>query len=334
MTGGGTIGANLERQLTRIATTQVAYASQNAINQVAYEAWSFVTKKIPQVFDRPTRETRTAVKFTKAVYSKNVTTAAVFVDDFELSDQQVGGRGWSSGKKKLAPSYWFAPHVYGGPRSLKAFERLMQSKNILPAGMFVVPGAGCRLDAFGNIPGSFLNQILAWFQSFGRYAGDMANMGEKRMASLMGKRAAGSRVKKKDVARPGYSTFNVTASKRGTLRYKSATTLGKQLKGGQTIGRLFIGGKGKAKHLRPGVYSATGIGGSSIKPILIFVRQPNYSRRLPFHAWVMGYVKEHFPAIFNKQIETIGTKASAIYPQGTKTSPLFPNAPIRNFPRL
>jgi hypothetical protein len=308
-TGIKTAGANVARQIERLANRQVNYAAVQTLNAVAYGARQFVVQKIPQVFDRPIPSTRSSPRYEKAKLvrafdSYGTSTASVYIDDFSGNDAEVGGRGITTGKKKIPPTRWLAPQVYGGARSLKAFERLMRAKRILPNGLFVVPGAGATLDAFGNLPGSTINLILAWFGAFERYAGDMANMGKKRMDKLIGARSKGFKVRKRDVARPGYSNFNVADGK-----YKSKTLLGTQLRSGQVVGRLFLGGVARSRHLKPGVYSAKGIHGSDVTPILRFVRQPLYGRRFPFHTFVLAYVKEHFDAEFSKQLDRAVTSA-------------------------
>jgi hypothetical protein len=164
-----------------------------------------------------------------------------------------------------------------------------------------------RLDQYGNVPGSFINLVLSYFQAFGRYAGDMNNMSAKRKAQLAAERKLKAKVRKRDPSRPGYSAYAVEKE-----RYRYATTLGSRLRSGQQLGRLFIGGRGREgrayRHLKPGIYSATGIGGSNIKPLFIFTRQPFYGRRYPFHRIVLAEAKQRFSEFFPRRFaEAIAT---------------------------
>src|SRR5574337_873685 len=55
--------------------------------------------------------------------------------------------------------------IAGGARVQKGFERALTGLGLLPAGHVVTPGAGLKLDAFGNIPRAQLVQILGQLKS-------------------------------------------------------------------------------------------------------------------------------------------------------------------------
>src|SRR5574337_1071612 len=55
--------------------------------------------------------------------------------------------------------------IAGGARVQKGFERALTGLGLLPAGHVATPGAGLKLDAFGNIPRAQLVQILGQLKS-------------------------------------------------------------------------------------------------------------------------------------------------------------------------
>ena len=60
-----------------------------------------------------------------------------------------------------APEAWFSPQVYGGERRVKRSEYRLREQGILPSGMFLAPGPGARLDAYGNMSRGHMQQILS-----------------------------------------------------------------------------------------------------------------------------------------------------------------------------
>lgn len=154
------------------------------------------------------------------------------------------------GGKGVDPSNVLRASIYGGQRKQKASERALQRVGILPAGYSVVPGDAVPLDQYGNIKGSFIVQLISYFGAFGEQ-GYKANMTARRKANLakVGRTAN------------GYKTIN-------GVEYFVAT------------GKLR---SGRSSHLHAGIWSRTGIHGSNVKPILMFVRTPSYSKRLDFY---------------------------------------------------
>jgi len=153
------------------------------------------------------------------------------------------------GGKGVDPINVLRATVFGGQRKHKASERALQRAGILQPGYSIVPGEACPLDRFGNIRGGFMVQLITYFQASGEQ-GFRANMTDRRKANLakVG-RSAG-----------GYKTIN-------GVQYFVAS------------GKLR---SGKSSHLHAGIWSRSNINGFIIKPIVMFVRTPTYSRRLDF----------------------------------------------------
>ena len=134
--------------------------------------------------------------------------------------------------------------ITGGPRKYKRHEIAMQRAGILPNGYYIVPGEAAQLDQYGNMKGSEIVKIMSWFRAFGEQ-GYRANTTDKRKAALL----------------------------RGT---KKNNNLGFQY-------FAVIPGSTKT-HLHPGIYTKAITGfGSSIRPIMMFVKAPNYRKRLDFY---------------------------------------------------
>ena len=75
------------------------------------------------------------------------------------------------------------PQVAGGRRSLKSAEKMLAAKNYLPGGMVTVPGAGAKLDAYGNMSRGQLVQLISALLAFpktGYNANRVADWARKR----------------------------------------------------------------------------------------------------------------------------------------------------------
>lgn len=135
----------VKRFLSELEKRQKPFATTLAMTRTAQRGKTVATKQIPKVFDRPARMTRNAVMFTPATKSRQYST--VFIRD--------------EATKGTAPIKYLAPHIYGGARRLKRYERALQAAGILPQGYFTVPGDGAKLNKFGNITAGVITKILS-----------------------------------------------------------------------------------------------------------------------------------------------------------------------------
>ena len=193
------------------------------------------------VFDRPTPYAQGAL-FTQNATTQNLTSKVWLKDKYSFT----------SGTKATE---YLLPHIIGGERGFKGFEKALFRVGVLPAGLYCVPGAKAPLDAYGNISRGFLVQIISYFQAFGEQ-GYRANITGKRKAKL-------KKGTKKNI---GYEYFAIRKPG-GRLRpgiYR------------KTYGGGFSGGS----------FSTTG---SSIEPVIMFVRKPTYRARWDF--WRVGIVR-------------------------------------------
>lgn len=149
-----------------------------------------------------------------------------------------------------------SPHVEGGKRHYKAMEARLMRIGMMPAGYNAVPGGAAKLDANGNMSPGQISQLL----------------------NVLGAYTEG-----------GFNKANLNTVKR--------LTKGNVKKGvyGFTYFVSPVGTTGHGKHLQPGVYQRVTTGfGSSLKPILIFVKQAKYKRRLDFYGIAQATVDRDF----------------------------------------
>lgn len=187
-----------------------------------------------------------------------------------------------STKTKLQATVWFkdrnplanssdlvAPHIYGGDRAIKPMEQRLQRAGLMPVGWRVVPGGAADLDAFGNMSRGQISQLLNVLGTYKEAGYNKANA------------ATRARLAKGNV-------------KKGVYGFE-----------------YFVNpvGSGRGRHLEPGVYKRVRTAfGTSLKPVLIFVRRTQYKPRLDFVGIVQRTVDVKFPvefdAAFDRAIRT------------------------------
>jgi hypothetical protein len=156
------------------------------------------------------------------------------------------------------------PHVEGGQRAFKAMEARLMSAGLMPAGYNAVPGAAAKLDANGNMNRGQITQLLNVLQTY-REAG--YNKADARTVARLAK-------------------GNVKKNIYGFTYWVNP-----------------VGGQ-KGKHLQPGVYQRVQTGfGSSLKPVLIFVRRAQYKSRLDFYGITQRVIAQHLEPEFIKAFE-------------------------------
>ena len=139
-------------KLDKLRREQMPYATAKALTATAQAVKKDLQSEMKQVFDRPTPFTLNSI-YVKAA-RKNDLTATV---------------GLKDGAKYLYPQ------IFGGGRKLKNFERALQSRNLLPSGMYAVPGSAAKLDKYGNMSKGQLMQILSALNVAEMTSGYLAN---------------------------------------------------------------------------------------------------------------------------------------------------------------
>lgn len=150
----------------------------------------------------------------------------------------------AGGKAGVDPQDVLQAQEFGGKRRDKRSESALRRAGFLPMGFQTAipaePFPGSD-DGRGNLRGAFLQQLLSYLHAY---------------------------------SEQGFKA-NMTAKRKGTIHRGTAKAQGR---------RYFVSyGKwrdGRAAHLAPGVWAASGTGGAVLRPVLMFVRPPSYRPRL------------------------------------------------------
>lgn len=232
--------------IRKLPETQLPFATALALNKTAEIAQGVFRDEMRSKFNNPTPWFLNTLRIRRATKT-----------DLKA---EVGFKDDAGGDFNNNPMV--GPHIYGGARRMKAMEIRLQRVGYMPNGWYVVPGAGAKLDANGNMSRGQITQLLNVLGTYTEAGYNKAN--------------AATRAKLKKGTRKSY----------GFEYWVNPANDGR--------------GKKQAKHLLPGVYQriATPFG-SSLKPILIFVKATNYQIRLNMQATIQPVVAREFPVQFN-----------------------------------
>ncbi len=240
------------------APERVSRAQVNAINDVAFELRTDLQNEMQRVFDRVTPYLVRSVWVDRATDQRPVAT---------VWPRYMGGKGVDPAKILLA-------QARGGVRRSKRFEVALQRAGILPAGMAAVPADGidpAHIDAYGNVKGSFIVQLLSYLRAFGEQ-GYRANMTAKRKAALANR----------GVSEKGHATIN------GVEYFVSK-------------GRGEF--NGRKQHMAAGIWSRSGIHGSNVKPVFLWSkRMPTYSKRIDFKRLAVTAINRTYESAFRRRL--------------------------------
>lgn len=220
---------------------QSRFATAVAMTGTAQDVRAAEQQEMQRVFDRPTRYTLNSLYVQTA--TKTRLEARVWVKDSER------------------PTHYLLPEIEGGGRAQKRFEDLLRQRGFLASGERTVPGAGAKIDAFGNMARSQIVQILSQLQAF-NLAG----------ASQNATNSTRSKAKRASVA---YFYARKGETRQGRGSWKSGI---------------------KVQHLPTGIYAKTP---SGIVPVLIFVTHAAYRQRLRFYDVANKAIVQRFPQRFH-----------------------------------
>jgi len=223
-------------------TGQLPYALTVGLNDVGFEIRTKEIDLIAKTFDRPKPQTARNVFVKKA--TKAVPRAVVLFD-------QIYNKGIDE---------YMEANVEGGRRKMKPSEQRL--------GRFYVPGAGAKIDQYGNMQGGQITQILGRLGRFGDVAG--YNMNATLAAKL-----------KRSGAKKALEYFMVTQRRGGLApgiyqRIQSGAGFG-----GKTSKSLPAGSFQRGR--TSGKFSSV-IQGRGVKPAVLFTKSaPSYRAVWPFH---------------------------------------------------
>lgn len=146
MAGATVDVSNLMARMGRYQN-QFPFAVASALTRTAKDAQPVVRTAMQRVFDRPTPYTLNSTYISPARKQDPTPTADVFFKN-------------EASKGTPAAKYIY-PEVYGGQRNQKRYERALRAAGVLPSGMITVPGAGVKLDNYGNVAAGLINSMLS-----------------------------------------------------------------------------------------------------------------------------------------------------------------------------
>ena len=204
-------------------------AIATALTRSARDARDAIKDMMPKVFDRPTPYA------IRGVYFKGATAQT-------LEANVWFNRDYGSG---IAQNRFLAPQVYGGGRNLKRFEKALQAKGSMPAGMYAVPTRNAKRDAYGNVSAGQLKQIVS-------------QVGTELLSGYTNSISSDRLKRKRAFAKAGGQYVAVT-------QQKGKLAPGIYLAEGRSFGRMGYGRNGK------------------LTSILLFKSAVHYNKRLPFY---------------------------------------------------
>jgi len=142
--------------------TKVPMATAKALTFTAERVQAAEQTEIQRVFDRPTRWTL------RSIYKQSATPARLYAKVW-IKDE------WAGGTSGIPASKYLTPHIDGGNRPHKRFEKALIHYGIMPSDMYAVPGRRARMDAAGNMSRGQIIQILSALGAAERMSGFMAN---------------------------------------------------------------------------------------------------------------------------------------------------------------
>lgn len=182
------------------------------------------------------------------------------------------------GGKGIDPKNVLNASIAGGERKLKRFERAFAAIGILQPGYYAtIPNdpIADKIDGYGNYKGSFYTQLISYFGAFAEQ-GYRANMTDKKRAKLANAGVSN-----------GYKTIN------GVVYFLS-------------WGNLRTSDGGKTSPLPYGIWQKSGIHGSNVKPVLLFVKAPNYKKIIDIDKVGNDAVDSKFIANFETRMRAVG----------------------------
>ena len=154
--------------LARLGDGLAPRALADALNHTANQARQALRAEMEDVFNpRPTPWVLNSIRVLHAKPSASPE-AALWVQDE------------AAGKNPFTAEDYLMPQVEGGERIKRRSEGYLREAGILPAGRFIVPAAGARLDAYKNIQKGHMMQILSGLKAMKLAGSDNAATDSKR----------------------------------------------------------------------------------------------------------------------------------------------------------
>lgn len=228
-----------------IAEDQIPFATALAMTRTAQDVRNAEKAAMPAQLDRPTRFTL------NSLYVRGAT------------KQRLKAEVWLKDTGDTAARQYLRSQIHGGTRPMKRFERALQGAGLMPQGWVAVPGKRVPLDAFGNVPGKFVVQLLSYLSAFSEQ-GYSANMTDKRKAKLADRKLSAR----------GFVQI-------GGVMYFVSHGPGER--------------NGRRQHLPRGIWAKSGTHGVDVWPVFLFVPAARYRGRFTFYETAQATIDRRFP---------------------------------------
>jgi hypothetical protein len=222
-----------------LAKEQLPFALSKGINDLAFMIKEKESETMQRVFDRPKPQTVRNVR----VFKGNKTNPGATIAFYQIFDGDE----------------YMIPEIQGGARGKKPSEKKF--------GRYFVPGDGAKLDAYGNMKGSQITQIMSQLGKFSE-VGHLMN----QTARSKGRRRGAAKTTEYFLLPKNHGGLAPGVYQRVQ---RSAGGFG-----GKTSRSLPVGSYQKGKTV--GKYSSA-IRSRGVIPVMLFVNKPTYKPRFPFY---------------------------------------------------
>lgn len=236
--------------------SQMQFAAAKTLTALSYDVQEAIVKKLPKAFDRPTPFTE------RGVYTRKAEKTNLAAEVYFPESQDNAGK---------ALREYIRPGAEGArARRQKKTEYLLTRMGLLPPGWITVPGSYLkhRLDAFGNVPGSYYKQVIRDLQV-------------------------------KNTKGPPKPRFKGALSRAQNMGVVSEFFC--VLPGANTLGK-------NGGYLPSGVYRHTGKGGKKLLQYFLFIAKAGYKKRLDIKTETLAVIKAKAQGRWNESIGLIGSK--------------------------
>lgn len=182
--------ADVRRQLADFSDRRFNAALATALTRTAAQVRTEVLARMPTLLDRPSPYTLRQLRYVGA--SANRLAAAVGFNVVSVTDQMGAPIGFRDlGAGETPAGRYLQPQIAGGSRQRKRLEVALAAIGALPAGWFITPGQGAKIDAYGNVSRGQIIQVLSQLR-VQLVAGTQRNMAQGA-AGIAAQRKAGGR---------------------------------------------------------------------------------------------------------------------------------------------
>ena len=150
----------LRASLREFSGRRLNAAIATALTRTAVQVRAAAQRELQRTIDRPTPYTVRQLRYVAATAERPVAAVGFNVAPIQNEFGNVV-RYQDLGPGETPAGKYLGVQVEGGTRRMKRLEEALVAAGAMPAGFRVVPGAGARLDAYGNVSRGQVIQVLS-----------------------------------------------------------------------------------------------------------------------------------------------------------------------------